>query len=211
MTRLLYIQGSPRGERSRSGAVADAFLATLAAARADLNVETFNVWEEHLPPFDGRIVEGRYKLLNGLAVDPDQEAGWRAVSATADHFKSFDAYVLATPMWNYGLPYRLKHYIDALTHPGLTFGFTPEGGVAGLVQGRPILCVCSSALPYAADSGLEHLDFQTRYLAEWLGFIGFANPQFITVNPMFGPPEVVEPALAAAVAAAKAAAPSFLG
>jgi putative NADPH-quinone reductase len=31
-------------------------------------------------------------------------------------------------MWNFGIPYKLKHYIDVLTQPGQTFNFDPTTG-----------------------------------------------------------------------------------
>jgi FMN-dependent NADH-azoreductase len=40
-------------------------------------------------------------------------------------------------MWNFGVPYVLKHYIDVITQPGLTFSFNPATGFSGLVTGRP--------------------------------------------------------------------------
>ena len=27
----------------------------------------------------------------------------------ADHFKSADKYIVSLPMWNFGIPYKLKH------------------------------------------------------------------------------------------------------
>ena len=55
----------------------------------------------------------------------------------AEHFKSADKYVFSLPMWNFGIPYKLKHFIDVLVQPGLTFSFSPETGYKGLVTGKP--------------------------------------------------------------------------
>ena len=49
---LLYIQSSPRGRRSVSIAVTDAFLQAYRQACPELTVDTLNVWEEDLPDFD---------------------------------------------------------------------------------------------------------------------------------------------------------------
>ena len=210
MTRLLVIEGSPRGERSRSAMVADAFLAALAKAHPTLETETLNVWDADLPPFDGAVIEGRYKLLAGDAdVGADQEAGWAKVRAVARHFLAFDAWLFAVPMWNYGLPYRLKHYIDLLTHPGLAFNFTPEGGVEGLYAGKRACVICSSALSYDAGTAMAAMDHQEAYMRTWLGFCGLTDATFIRAAPMFGPPELVEPALEAAKEEARAAAATF--
>ncbi len=39
-----------------------------------------------------------------------------------------DHYVFAVPIWNGGLPYRLKQYIDIITQLGISFNFDPEKG-----------------------------------------------------------------------------------
>jgi FMN-dependent NADH-azoreductase len=50
---LLNIQSSPRGPKSASIAVADAFLQEYRQACPEFTVDTLNVWEENLPDFDG--------------------------------------------------------------------------------------------------------------------------------------------------------------
>lgn len=210
MKKLLYIQGSPRGERSRSSSVAEAFLEALSARTNDWAVETLNVWDTELPAFDGRIVEGRYKLLAGQQVDPDQESGWAEVRRVAEHFLSFDGYLWAVPMWNFGLPYRLKHYIDVLTHPGLAFNFLPDGHLDGLYAGRKALVISSSALPFADSSSQPSPDdHQEAYMRSWMGFCGLTDVQWVRAAPMFGPEEIVGPALEAARKTARQIALSF--
>ena len=53
---LLYIESSPRGPRSVSIAVADAFLQAYRQACPELTVDTLNVWEENLPEFDQEAI-----------------------------------------------------------------------------------------------------------------------------------------------------------
>jgi FMN-dependent NADH-azoreductase len=49
---LLYIQSSPRGPKSVSIAVTDAFLEAYRQACPELTVDTLNVWEKNPPEFD---------------------------------------------------------------------------------------------------------------------------------------------------------------
>ena len=53
MSRLLYIQASPRGQRSYSVRVADAFVDAYKKKNPNDEVETINIFEESLPTFDG--------------------------------------------------------------------------------------------------------------------------------------------------------------
>ena len=53
---LLYVESSPRGARSVSSAVAQAFLQAYRQARPEFTVDTLNVWEENLPDFDQEAI-----------------------------------------------------------------------------------------------------------------------------------------------------------
>ncbi|MCI4662598.1 MAG: NAD(P)H-dependent oxidoreductase, partial [Neomegalonema sp.] len=53
MTKLLYIKASPRGDASKSSAVADAYLAALRARQPGLELDTLDLATEALPDYDG--------------------------------------------------------------------------------------------------------------------------------------------------------------
>jgi FMN-dependent NADH-azoreductase len=200
MKRLLYIAASPRKERSRSAMVADHLLARLTQRYPALTVERLDIFATNLPAFDQEAVEGRYNLLAGNAVDPAQADAWQELKTWTDHFLSFDGYLIATPMWNFGIPYPLKHYIDILTHPGLTFRNDPQGNVEGLAQGRRAIIVAASAMPFGSLPDIDGLDFQLAYLKAWLGFIGVTDIDALRVAGTFGPEDVVAAAMAQAFA-----------
>lgn len=200
MKRLLHINASPRKERSRSAMVADRLLGRLTARYPELVVERLDVFDADLPPFDHDVVDGRYHLLAGNAVDPAQNAAWQDLKKWTDQFLSFDGCLIATPMWNFGIPYRLKHYIDLLTQPGLTFRNDSEGNVEGLARGQRAIIVAASAMPFGSMPEIEGLDFQLAYLRAWLGFIGVTDISAVRVAGTFGPENLVEAAMARAYA-----------
>lgn len=207
--RLLHIDASPRGERSRSRAIAQSFLSAVAANKNAPDVEQMDLWQAKLPDLGDGMIEGRYDLIAGNKVAPELAAKWQAIQRIVDHFLSFDAYLISTPMWNFGLPYPLKHYIDVITQPGMTFTNDAEGNVEGHAAGKKAMIIAASALPIAPDGPLEHLDFQLRYLQSWLGFIGVTDMQSLRVAPTYGPDETVEAAMRDAEAKARAIAASF--
>jgi len=202
--RLLHIEASPRGERSRSGDVGQHLLARLQAYDPALTVERLDVWAAELPPFDGSLIEGRYRLLAGDAVAAGQAARWASVRRIAEHFLSFDAWLFTVPMWNFGVPYRLKHYVDLVTHPGMTFRNDALGNVEGLAAGRTAIVVAASAMDFGPRGGHAHLDHQLGYLETWLGFIGVTDIRPLRVAPTFGAPDAVEAAMTAGRAEADA-------
>lgn len=195
MKRLLHIQASPRGARSRSDAIGLYFLEALQAKVPDLEIVTLNLFDAKLPAFDGAAIDGRYELLIGEPVPSAQQAAWLELRAIADHFLSFDAWLFTVPMWNFGLPYRLKHYVDLVTHPGLTFRNDADGNVEGLAAGRTAIIVAASAMPFGANPEIDGLDFQLSYLRAWLGFIGVTDIQAVRVAGTFGPEAIVQAAM----------------
>jgi FMN-dependent NADH-azoreductase len=195
MKRLLLINSSPRGARSRSGAIGVHLLASLQARAPELEVARLDLFEADLPAFDHAAIEGRYGLLMGEPVPPPQQEAWAQLRAIADHFLSFDTWLFTVPMWNFGLPYRLKHYIDLITHPGVTFCNDSEGNVEGLAAGRRAIVVAASAMPFGTSPDIAALDFQLTYLRAWLGFIGVSDVHAVRVAGTFGPEAAVNAAM----------------
>jgi FMN-dependent NADH-azoreductase len=178
--------------------VADHLLVRLKERYPALLVQRLDLFDIDLPAFDQDAVAGRYHLLAGNAVDPEQADAWRDLKKWTDQFLSFDGYLIATPMWNFGIPYRLKQYIDILTQPGLTFRNDSLGNVEGLAKGRRALIVAASAMPFGSLPEIDGLDFQLAYLKAWLGFIGVTDIGAVRVAGTFGPDDVVAAAMARA-------------
>lgn len=199
--RVLHIDASPRANRSRSRPVAEAFLAALPDGTA---VTHYDLWDMELPSLGGDMIEGRYALLFGQQVDPGIAEAWDEVRRVAEAFLDHDAYVISTPMWNFGIPYKLKHFVDVVTQPGMTFRNDAEGNVDGLAAGKRALIIAASAMPFGKDQAIAALDHQVAYLDAWLAFIGIERLDHIRVSPTFGPDEVVEKAMQSAMSEADA-------
>jgi len=207
--RLLHIDASPRAERSRSRHVADIFLAALAERDDAPQVERLDLWREILPDLGGGIIEGRYDLIAGDAVSPELSAAWDDIQSHVDRFLSCDAFLISTPMWNFGLPYPLKHFIDVVTQPGMAFTNDREGNVTGHAVGKKAMVIAASAMPIVPGSDWAHLDFQLRYLESWLGFIGVADIHSLRVAPTYGAGDAVSRAMEAASKRARGMAAIF--
>ena len=189
MAHLLYIEGSPRKARSASIEVADAALAAWRAADSTLTVDTLDVWSEELPDFDGPVMEAKYAALSGTPLTEEQASAWSSIRKLAARFHAADALVLAAPLWNFGVPYRLKQLIDVVSQKDLLFSFD-ERGFGGLLPGRTALLICARGLDYSpsAYTPAGTYDFQKPYLETWLRFIGISNIETVTVEKtLFGP------------------------
>ena len=191
MKKLLYIQASPRVERSHSRRVADAFVTAYKDVNPDDEVEVLDIFKMDLPTFDGLTVQAKYTILHGQEHSEEELAVWKEVENVIEEFKSADKYVFAVPMWNFGIPYRLKQYFDVITQPGYTFSFSPEKGYMGLVTDKPALVVYARGGEYAAGSETAAYDQQKQYMEQILGFIGFTDVRSIAVEPtLMGGPEM---------------------
>jgi len=183
MPKVLHLESSPRGDRSASITVAKTFLDAYKTAHPGDEIETLDLWHTAIPEFDGSTIEAKYAVMHGQKFTPEQEAAWKTVVKIADHFKSADKYVISLPMWNFGIPYKLKQYIDVIAQPGLTFSFTPGVGYKGLVTGKPLVLILARGGAYGPGSGAEGYDAQSTYMKQIAGFLGFTDVKEILVEP----------------------------
>jgi FMN-dependent NADH-azoreductase len=198
MAKLIHIQASPRGSRSASRAVAACFIESYRATHPGDTVDTLDLWQADLSEIDGAVLDAAYAVKHRQPHSPEQLHVWQAIVRLADHFKSADKYLVSLPMWNFSIPYKLKHYIDLLVHRGLTFSFTPEEGYKGLVTGKPLVAVCARGGAYGPGSGAEAWDQQGKYLEHIFGFIGFTDIRKILVEPTEANPTSKEETVAVA-------------
>ena len=209
MAKLLYIQTSPRGQRSKSNTIADAFVAEYANKNPHDKIEKLNLFEFDMPSFDGATIEAKYVILHGKNdYTGEQKQAWSRVEEIIDDFKSADKYVLATPMWNFSIPYRLKQYIDIVVQPGYTFGFAETGDYKGLVRGRKMVAVYARGGEYKGAG--TKFDFQSPYVKAIFNLIGIMDIQELIVEPTLqGSPEQVQQIQEQAIEKAKELALQF--
>jgi len=184
MTKLLYIQASPRHSASRSIAVADAYLAALKARDPSLEVDTIELWDAGLPEFDGNRANAKLTVFAGGVNEGAQATLWDEIVDIASRFTRADRYLFAIPMWNGGIPYKLKQYIDLIHQPGLTFGFDPEKGYFGLLKEKSATLVYTSgAFSEAFPSPAFGVDHQSTYMRSWLNQAGVIDLEEIRYQP----------------------------
>lgn len=190
MTKLLFIQASPRGEQSKSIQVAQAYLDSLRAISPTLEVDVLPLWETNLPAFDGDKAAAKGNVMVGQDQNAVQRTAWNEVVGIASRFISADRYLFAVPMWNGTIPYRLKHYIDLIHQPGLLWGIDPASGYFGLLQNRHATLVLTAGA-YADDrpSPAFGIDHQSTYLKAWLNQAGITAIDEVRVQPTLLTPD----------------------
>ncbi|MFC6013556.1 FMN-dependent NADH-azoreductase [Nocardia lasii] len=193
MTTLLHINASARGELSQSRSIATTFIEALATKDHDLTVDTLDLFEAGLPDFGTHAAAAKLAVFTGSEQTPEQVAAWERARAVFDRFAAADLYVLNLPIWNHGLPYILKQYIDIVTQPGWAFGFDPELGYSGLLEGKRAVTVFTAGVHQPGVPIEFGSDYATPYVHDWLRFVGVKDvaelrlaPTVLTEDPQVG-------------------------
>ena len=183
MTKLLHISASPRGDRSESLAVARTFLDTFREANPDIAVEEYDLWDGTLPAFGPDAAAAKMAIFAGQEPQGAPAQAWAAATAAFRRFDDADLYLFSVPMWNHGVPYILKQFIDVVSQPGLVFGFDPATGYTGLLTGKRAAVIYTSAV-YGPERGPEFgHDFQAPYFGDWLRWAGITDVSEIQFRP----------------------------
>jgi FMN-dependent NADH-azoreductase len=209
VSKLLYIEASPRKSRSKSIEVSQVFLSEMQRTHPSVEIDNLDLWTAELPAFDGDTVDAKYAILHGQPLTPDQAKAWKRVETVIERFKSADGYLFSLPMWNFGVPYVLKHFIDVIVQPGLTFSFSPAEGYKGLVANKKAVVVYARGGAYGAGTGAEDFDLQSKTLGGILGFVGITDVTSIFVEPTLSAPAEVEETISKAKELATSAAKSW--
>lgn len=90
-----------------------------------------------------------------------------------------DTIIIATPIYNFGIPAPLKAWVDMIARTGLTFKYTETGPVGLLTGKRAIILVASGGTAMGSE-----IDFATPYLKHVLGFIGITDVTFIAADSL---------------------------
>lgn len=198
MRKLLHIQASPSKAASRSGQVAQSLVEAFLARSPDNIAQSLNVWDLALPPFDATMIAAKFAVLRSQDATQEQEALWDRAVALSRTFNEADRFVFSVPMWNFAVPYQLKHYIDVVTLPGQNWAWSPQDGYTPLLHGKRAVVVYSSAgdYPIHPNDADAHEEFQKPFMRKWLKFIGVELAGEIAVSPTLSPPDAVANILA---------------
>jgi FMN-dependent NADH-azoreductase len=182
MKKILHIIATPRADESSTLQVSKAFLKAFKEKRADWQVEELDLTKESLPSLTVKRVDGKYLLLGGKDLSGEVKVAWEEIVACIQRFLSADFYLISAPMWNFSIPYTLKHYLDVILQPKYLFRYTPTGP-EGLVKNKCMVIITSRGGDYTSMA-MQKADFQEPYLRFVFGFVGIIDITFINAQPM---------------------------
>lgn len=183
---VLDIQAMPRGERSRTRRLHNAFIRGLLSARPEARVIEKDLAHGHdeLPAFDEWDVEAKFEMMYGEGkLDELGAQRWNALTKLTDELHAADLVLVSAPMWNFGVPWFLKRWIDAVVQGRLTWEYV-NGGYQGLLKGRRAVILSTRDGAYGPGSPMAALDHSVPYLESVLGFMGLGPVDKIVAEPM---------------------------
>jgi len=183
MTTLLHISASPRGAASESRAIAETFLDAYRHTHPDDEIAEWDLWDGTLPEFGPAAAAAKMAVFAGAAPQGDEARAWRRAIDTFRRFDAADRYLFSVPMWNAGVPYILKQFIDVISQPGLVFGFDPERGYTGLLKDKKAAVIYTSAVYGPGRGPAFGADFQRPFLDDWLRWTGIDDLAAIEFRP----------------------------
>jgi FMN-dependent NADH-azoreductase len=193
MPKLFHLNCSPRAD-SESADGARIFLDGFRQARPDWDIDVMNLWRDHLPEFEGYVLEAKYARMNGRTFTDSQRDAFAVAERIAVRLALADRVLISTPMWNFSIPYKLKQWFDVIVQPGLTFRFDPATGYQPLLKDRPTLVIVASGGDFITGMNRGRTDMATPYLREALRFIGVSNVRFVPIGPTTGPADPIRAA-----------------
>jgi FMN-dependent NADH-azoreductase len=171
---VLRVDASARVEGSVTRQLADRLVEGLAARVAGLAVTRRDL-AQGLPFVDADWVTANF-------TDPDaRSAAQRDKLAGSDtlvgEVMDADVWVIAAPIYNFGVPASLKAWVDQVARARLTFRYT-EQGPQGLLANKKVYILTATGGTEVGSS----IDFATPWLKFVLGFLGITDVEVIAAD-----------------------------
>lgn len=182
MKNILIVQSSPRLKESTSRKVVQNFIEQIKSKHGEAKITTRDLALNPLPHLS-------YEAINGFAIPAEkrstEEARVVELSDTLiQEVLDADTIILATPMWNFGVPSVVKAWIDHISRAGKTFAYGPNG-ITGLAGGKKVYVVTSSGSVFS-EGPYKPMDMLGPYLRTFFGFIGITDVTFIRAEGIRG-------------------------
>ncbi|MGA3012055.1 MAG: FMN-dependent NADH-azoreductase [Terracidiphilus sp.] len=184
MNRILIVESSPRGSKSASRTLASKVRARLEAQYPEAKIVERDLAQDNVPHLDEAT-------LTAMSThDPIEAESLKDALHLSDQLTeellSSDLLVIASPMWNFGIPSSLKAWIDHVVRAGKTFNYA-GAAVEGLAKGKKAILVLASGGVFS-EGPWKPWDTVEPYLRQILGFIGIDDVQTVRAEGMNIPP-----------------------
>ncbi|ANJ00114.1 FMN-dependent NADH-azoreductase [Polynucleobacter wuianus] len=182
MNTVLCLNCSIQGDNSHSRQLSNKLLERIKKTYSSVKIVSRDLVKDSLPHLNGA-------QFNAFITPPEQRTSEQKVLASQSddlikEISDADTVVLALPMYNFGIPSQLKSYFDNLARAGVTFKYTATGPLGLLTGKKSIVLATRGGLYFGTDK-----DTQTKYVKDFLSFIGITDVEFIYAEGLAISPE----------------------
>lgn len=177
MTKILRVDASARHVGSTTRDLADRLIAKLQSADYGAELVVRDLALDPPPLLTQDWVHANF--TDDAARNPDQQAALEVSDALIAELEAADIIVIATPIYNFGVPAALKAWVDMIARARKTFRYT-ESGPVGLLTGKKAYVVMASG---GTAVGSE-IDFASGYLRHILSFVGITDVQIVAADQL---------------------------
>lgn len=179
MSNILYITASIRSDSESVSRGLGQRIVDGLAAKTGAAITTRDLAANDLPYVSAE------RFAANLTPAADRTAEQAELAAIADtliaELQAADTIVIAAPVYNFGPPATLKAWADLVARVGTTFRYTATGPEGLLTGKKAYLAIASGGTPVGSD-----VDFMSRWLTFFLGFIGISDVELVAADGIMG-------------------------
>jgi FMN-dependent NADH-azoreductase len=172
--RVLRVDASARVEGSITRQLADRMIDDMKERVPDLSVTRRDV-AQGLPFVDAAWVNAN--LTEPEVRSEAQRQALAGSDALVAEVMDADVWLIATPIYNFGVPASLKAWIDQIARARLTFRYTDQGP-KGLLSGKKVYILTATGGTEVGSA----IDFATPWLKFVLDFLGITDVEIIAAD-----------------------------
>lgn len=178
MSVLLRIDAGARTEGSHSRCLADEVQARWQEAHPDGKIIHRDLARQPVDSITEATITGFYTPPE--AMNDTLRQATAMSDALLDEVMAADSLLIATPMYNFGVPAVLKAWIDQVVRINRTFANDAQG-FHGLLHDKRAYVTTAFGARYTG-SPAEAFDFLRPYLRALLGFIGYEPVEIFSIE-----------------------------
>ncbi len=169
---VLLLSASLFDDKGNSRLLASRLVRSLEATGRNVQLTHHDLVERDLPHLGASEMQAW--MTSAEERSPEQREKVKLSDDFLSELRAADLVVVATPLYNLGIPSQMKAWFDRVLRAGETFNYTANGPV-GLLEGKRALILAARGGVYAGSE----MDSQTPHLKAMLGLIGITDQHFI--------------------------------
>lgn len=134
----------------------------------DVNVTTYDVFEEDTPYFGQDLFDAFGKVQNGGELTDIESRLLAAKQKAMDALSSADVVVFAFPLWNLTIPAKLQTFIDYVYAAGFAFKYDASGNLVSLMPEKKALFLNARGGIYSAPEAAP-MEMAVNYMRNVFG------------------------------------------